>query len=154
MPEFNFIKTEHDFKAFPELTNNQMARFYFDSPHKQITDSFNAKVVKVVDGDTVRVMWEERDFDFTIRLANLAAAELDEEGGLDSAKWLAERVLGDNVEIVLTPERVEKWGRILAYVIHNGINMSEESVMSGKAVPWGERGSSIPNFERELEGFD
>ena len=154
MPKFNFIKTEHDFKNFPELTNNQMGRFYFDSPHKQITEDFNAKVVKVIDGDTVRVKWEERSFDFPVRLANLAAAELDESGGLESAKWLAERILGQEVDIILTPERVEKWGRILGYVVHNGINMSEESTMFGMSVPWGERGSTISSFSSELARFD
>ena len=35
----------HDFKAFPELTNSQMDLYYWDSPHKQITDDFDAVVV-------------------------------------------------------------------------------------------------------------
>tara|TARA_R100000789_G_C2970117_1_gene140504 strand:- start:265 stop:714 length:450 start_codon:yes stop_codon:yes gene_type:complete len=147
-------KTEHDFKNFPELTNRQMEIFYFDSPHKQITEDFRARVVKVIDGDTVRVKWEERSFDFPIRLANLAAPELKESGGVESQKWLAEKILGKDVDIVLSPERVEKWGRLLAYVIDGGINMSEESRMFGMGQSWNERGSFIPNFEIELERFD
>jgi len=145
-------KTEHDFKNFPELTNRQMEIFYFDSPHKQITEDFRARVVKVIDGDTVRVKWEERSFDFPIRLANLAAPELKESGGVESQKWLAEKILGKDVDIVLSPERVEKWGRLLAYVIDGGINMSEESRMFGMGQSWNERGSFIPNFE--MERFD
>lgn len=147
-------KTEHDFKNFPELTNRQMEIFYFDSPHKQITEDFRARVVKVIDGDTIRVKWEERSFNFPIRLANLAAPEIKEAGGLESQKWLAEKILGKDVDIVLSPERVEKWGRLLAYVIDGGINMSEESRMFGMAQNWEERGSFIPNFEIELERFD
>ena len=147
-------KTEHDFKNFPELTNRQMEIFYFDSPHKQITEDFRARVVKVIDGDTIRVKWEERSFNFPIRLANLAAPEMKEAGGLESQKWLAEKILGKDVDIVLSPERVEKWGRLLAYVIDGGINMSEESRMFGMAQNWEERGSFIPNFEIELERFD
>ena len=147
-------KTEHNFKNFPELTNRQMEIFYFDSPHKQITEDFRARVVKVIDGDTIRVKWEERSFDFPIRLANLAAPEMKESGGLESQKWLAEKILGKDVDIVLSPERVEKWGRLLAYVIDGGINMSEESRMFGMAQNWEERGSFIPNFEIELERFD
>ena len=150
----NQIRNEHDFKNFPELTNNQMSRFYFDSPHKQITEDFRARVVKVIDGDTVRVKWEERDFDFPIRLANLAAPELKEGGGIESRNWLSEKILGQDVDIIVTPERVEKWGRVLAYVISAGINMSDESKMFGMAQSWEERGSFIPDFERELERFD
>ena len=51
----------HDFKQFPELTNSQMVMYYFQSPHKQITEPFEAKVVKVTDGDTIRVLWAERE---------------------------------------------------------------------------------------------
>ncbi len=80
--------TPHDFKRFPELTNSQMQIYYFESPHKQITEPFMAKVVKVTDGDTIRVTWAERDFNFPIRMAEIAAPELDERGGLDSQKFL------------------------------------------------------------------
>ena len=59
----------HDFKLFPELTNRQMQEYYFQSPHKQITENFAAKVVKVTDGDTIRVEVDFRDFDFPIRIA-------------------------------------------------------------------------------------
>jgi len=129
----------HDFKRFPELSNSQMQIYYFDSPHKQITENFMAKVVKVTDGDTIRVMWDERDFDFPIRMQDLAAPELDERGGIASQKWLENLILGENVEIILSRMRVEKWGRILADVFHNGIRISEESIRNNHGVPWEER---------------
>ena len=56
----------HDFKRFPELTNGQMGLYYFDSPHKQIAENFFAKVVKVSDGDTIRVKADFRDFNFLV----------------------------------------------------------------------------------------
>ena len=71
----------HDFKRYPELTNNQMNFYYFDSPHQQIAEDFDAKVVKVTDGDTIRVTTDFRDFDFPIRFSNIMAAETDEKGG-------------------------------------------------------------------------
>ena len=129
----------HDFKRFPELSNSQMQLYYFDSPHKQITENFMAKVVKVTDGDTIRVMWDERDFDFPIRMQDLAAPELDERGGIASQKWLENLILGEDVEIILSRMRVEKWGRILADVFHNGIRISEESIRNNHGVPWAER---------------
>ena len=145
---------EHDFKRFPELTNSQMQVFYFQSPHKQILEDFRAKVVKVTDGDTIRVEWQERNFDFPIRIANLAAPELDEKGGIESQKWLSKQILGEEVEIILNPTRVEKWGRLLADIFHRGMLISEESVRNFKGVAWDDReeGETIPNFKLELEG--
>ena len=129
----------HDFKRFPELTNAQMQIYYFDSPHKQILEDFTAKVVDVHDGDTIRVEWAERDFDFPIRIHNLAAPELDEKGGKASQAWLEKRLLGEEVEILLSRQRVEKWGRLLADVIHGGMRMSAESIINNHGVPWSER---------------
>ena len=129
----------HDFKLFPELSNGQILEFYFDSPHKQITENFRARVVKVTDGDTIRVEWDERDFDFPIRMANLAAPELNERGGPESQNFLEKEILGEDVDIIITKTRVEKWGRLLAYVINRGLNMGEHSINFGHAVSWRER---------------
>ena len=78
----------HDFKKFPELTNNQMQIYYFESPHKQILENFEGEVVKVTDGDTIRVETDFRDFSFPIRFSNILAAELDEPGGIESQSCL------------------------------------------------------------------
>ena len=129
----------HNFKQFPELTNNQMQIYYFESPHKQITEPIMAKVVKVTDGDTIRVLWAERDFDFPVRMAELAAPELDERGGLDSQRFLSNEILGEEVEIIPTRTRVEKWGRLLANVMFLGMDMSRLSIDAGHAVSWKDR---------------
>ncbi|KKM76404.1 hypothetical protein LCGC14_1380470 [marine sediment metagenome] len=125
---------QHDFKRFPELTNNQMQFYYFDSPHKQMIENFTAKVVRVKDGDTIQVTMQERDFDFPVRLARIAAAELDETGGLRSQKWLESELLNEDVLIELTKQRVEKWGRLLADVIHIGRNMNDISLGLGYSI--------------------
>ncbi len=143
---------EHDFKRFPELTNNQMQTFYFDSPHRQITEDFRAEVVKVTDGDTIRVNWRERDFNFPIRLANLAAPELKEKGGPESQAWLEDLILGKEVNIIPTKTRVEKWGRLLAYIVNGGENVNDASVREGHGVDWDDRDiNPFPNIDAELE---
>ncbi len=124
----------HDFKRFPELTNNQMQFYYFDSPHKQLIEDFVAKVIKVKDGDTIQVTMQDRDFDFPIRLAKIAAPELDEVGGSRSQKFLEKQILGQYVEIVLTKQRVEKWGRLLAEVVHIGRNLGDISLELGYSI--------------------
>ena len=130
----------HDFKNFPELTNNQMQFYYFESPHKQLTEDFTAKVIKVTDGDTIRVEMEERNFTFPIRFANIAAPELDEDGGKESQSWLEDQILGEEVDIKLTKTRVEKWGRLLAEVFFLGMNLGQMSMDFGFSVPWESRG--------------
>ena len=144
----------HDFKRFPELTNSQMQIYYFESPHKQITESFIGKVIKVSDGDTIRITCDFRDFDFPVRFAELAAPERNERGGLESQSWLENQILGKEVEVIPTKMRVEKWGRLLANIIHLGQDMSQLSIDTGHAVSWKDReSSSIPNFNIELEGI-
>jgi len=143
----------HDFKLFPELTNRQMQIYYFESPHRQITEDFRARVMKVTDGDTIRVRWEGRDFDFPIRFLNNAAPELNEKGGVESQAWLEQRILGKEVEIHINPKtRVEKWGRLLGAVYVGGSNVGEESIFLGHSVAWEDRAEGlIPNFAKEIE---
>lgn len=128
----------HDFKLFPELTNSQMQFYYFDSPHKQMVEPFDAKVIRVKDGDTLQVTMDERDFDFPIRLARIAAPELDEVGGLASQKWLAGEIQGEDVQIVLTRQRVGKWGRLLGEVNFLGMNLNTQSLEQGYSIKFEE----------------
>ncbi len=137
----------HDFKRFPELTNSQMGFYYFDSPHQQIAEDFWAKVVRVKDGDTIQVKADFRDFDFPIRFSNINAAELNEEGGIESQSWLESQILGEEVEIIVNPKnRVEKWGRLLGQVRHKGFDMGEMSKVNGKSISLTEEQDPIPQL--------
>jgi len=145
----------HDFKAFPELTNSQMQLYYFDSPHKQITGDFTAQVVRVIDGDTIRVKASFRDFDFPVRLANIAAAELNESGGLKSKSWLENKISNATVEIIVDPQnRVGKFGRLIGEIIAGGLNINEASMRENSSEAFGARGFNLfPDFNLELEEF-
>lgn len=148
----------HDFKKFPELTKSQMDFYYFESPHRQIFEDFKARVVKVHDGDSITLRWSERDFDFPLRFMNIQAPELKAEGGKESQSWLEKRILGEEVDIIINPDfRVEKWGRLLGYVISGGTEMGEASIVAGMSKHWSERNDGlIPEFEKELKksGFN
>jgi len=127
----------HDFKRFPELGNSQMDIYYWDSPHKQIFENFNGLVVKVIDGDTIRIKTNFRDFDFPVRMLGINAPELD-EGGKESGDWLRNQILNEEVEIMINPkQRVGKFGRLLGDIIHIGRSMSQESLDLGFSVPFG-----------------
>ena len=133
----------HDFKAFPEITNNKMQFYYFDSPHKQMIEDFTAKCIRVKDGDTIQVTIDERDFDFPIRLTEIAAPELDERGGPESQAWLESQILGKDVDIIISETRVEKWGRLLAEIIFSGMSMNQLSMMNGQSVRFDQRTRGI-----------
>lgn len=136
----------HDFKAFPELSNSQMDFYYFESPHKQIVEDFTAQVLKVVDGDTIRVKWSERDFDFPVRFLDINAPEMN-EGGHESKEWLKEQIEGEEVDILINKKnRVGKFGRILGKIIHGGLNMNDASMRMGHSKKFGDL-----TFEQELQ---
>ena len=104
------LKPIHDFKRFPELRNSQMGELYFDSPHKQIKESFRCEVIKVIDGDTIRVRWFERDFDFPVRVLEINAPELNEPRGQEVKNWLVNRIEGEEMDILINKRnRVDKW---------------------------------------------
>jgi endonuclease YncB( thermonuclease family) len=127
----------HDFVRFPELTNSEMEIYYFESPHKQIVEDIRVKCVKVHDGDTITVRWDERNFDFPIRFADINAPELSDEGGKEAGKYLEARLLNEEVDLKIDKKnRVEKWGRLLAKVYFMGMNISDEMVFMGHAVDW------------------
>lgn len=140
----------HDFNKFPELTNNQMQFYYFDSPHQQIAEDFEAKVVRVIDGDTIQVSTNFRDFDFTIRMLDINAPELN-EGGRDSKSWLTEQILGKVIFIEIEPKnRVGKFGRLLGRVIESGMDVGQLSLQLGFSRPFGTEIDVIPNLNKEL----
>jgi endonuclease YncB( thermonuclease family) len=142
----------HNFKDFPELTNEQMELYYFESPHKQITSDFFAEVDKVHDGDTVTLKTDFRDFTFPLRLLNINAPELNEEGGKESQKWMEERLLNKNVMVIINPKnRVDKYGRLLGKIISNGMNINEEILIAGMAKKFEDRNEGkLTNLEMEL----
>jgi len=134
----------HDFKKYPELTNNQMNMYYFDSPHQQIAEDFDAKVVKVHDGDTVRLEVGFRDFTFPLRMSNLMAAELNEEGGIRSRNHLKNLIEGKTIEVIVDKtNRVGKYGRLLGRVRERGFDIGQQMIEEGFAVNLDEEQTGI-----------
>jgi len=126
----------HDFKKYPELSNAQMDFYYFESPHRQITEDFVARVIKVKDGDTVQVRAEFRDFDFPIRFLDTNAPEMD-QGGSQSRDWLKQEIEGEEIEVLINPrKRVGKFGRILGEIFHQGRSINKLSLNLGYAIPF------------------
>jgi len=143
---------KHDFDNFPELTNAQMDESYWESPHKQILSDFKARCVKVHDGDTITVQWDERDFTFPIRFLNVNAPELS-EGGRESQQWLEGQILNQEIEIKINPNnRVGRYGRLLGHVFFQGLNMGETMLHLGLTKEFANRDEGkLPNLDKELK---
>jgi len=142
-----------DWVKFPELRNSEVDLLYWQSPHKQIFEDFRAKVTKVIDGDTIRVLWNKRNFTFPVRFLGTNAPEMNERGGRSSQEWLEGKILGSKVDILIDPkQRVGKWGRILGTIIYNGVNMNEATIWAGKATTFENRNEGkIPPLAKLLK---
>lgn len=140
-----------DFETKPELPNSQMDLYYWESPHKQIMEDFRATVVKVVDGDTIRVKWDERDFDFPVRFLGTNAPEMN-EGGKEAKEWLESMILNEEVDILIdASQRVGKWGRLLGTIIHDGLNINDLSINMGFATTFEARDEGkIPDINEMI----
>lgn len=152
---FGFVQLtqERNFKRFSNLSENQMRFNYLPNAPRQVSENIRATVTKVHDGDTMTLKWTGRDFEFPIRLINLAAPELDEKGGLESMLWMKNRVEGKDVDIIIDPRnRVGKFGRVLGKVVQNGIDVGEEGLQHGTGIIFEQfQAGIIPNINKELE---
>jgi len=146
---------DHDYVKYPELTNTELQYFQFSTPHQQITEDFLATVVKVHDGDTITLKTAFRDFDFPLRLLDIDAPELNQEGGKEAGEWLRNQILNQEVQILIDKfNRVGKYGRLLGQVMYGGLNMNEAIVRAGYAAPFTQRNEGkIPDASKIfLEG--
>ena len=144
---------EHDWKNYPELTNAELGEIGFLSPHTQIESDFEAVVVRVHDGDTVTLRCDFRDFDFPLRFLSIDAPELSTgEAGEVSKHYLQSRAEGCTVRVRIDPNnRVEKYGRLLGDLVVDGLNMSEEMILLGFALPFEQRREGeIPDLNKML----
>ena len=95
--------------------------------------AFRARLVRVVDGDTIRVRVGGREK--RVRLLRIDTPERGEAGYREATRALA-RILGDGT-LTLEPERAgelerDDYGRLLAYVItQDGQNANVEIVRLG-----------------------
>jgi micrococcal nuclease len=100
-------------------------------------------VARVLDGDTI-VLADGRH----VRLVQLDAPEIDEdECYAQAAKRVLARLLTPGTEVDIETDaaldRVDRYGRTLAYLKKDGTNINLELVREGAAAPWfydGERG--------------
>lgn len=90
---------------------------------------FAAKVAVVLDGDTVMV--QRKSGLVKIRLAEIDAPENAQTFGGTSKRSLSDMVLGKQVKV--SSQAVDKYGRIVAHLGLNGLDVNAEQIRRGMA---------------------
>lgn len=90
---------------------------------------FSAKVIAVLDGDTVLV--KRANGLVKIRMAEIDAPEKAQAFGETSKRSLSEMVLGKQVEVV--SQAVDQYGRMVAHLSVDGLDVNAEQIRRGMA---------------------
>lgn len=105
---------------------------------------YNALVVKVVDGDTIDVQVDLGfyvKFDTRLRLARINTPELHstvEEDRVKAQEAKQHMLLRlDGKQVVIESKRKDKYGRFLAEVFVDDVNINDELLTMGLAVLYG-----------------
>jgi len=95
----------------------------------------SARIVQVIDGDTVELQDGTRLRLLGIDAPELARDDTEAEGGAEEAKqWLHEQIRGATVELRYGPERQDRYGRTLAWVyLDDGTLLNETLLQEGHA---------------------
>lgn len=90
---------------------------------------FDAKVIAVIDGDTVLVLHEGGKL--KVRLANIDAPEIDQPYGKESRQALSELILKKEVHLV--QHATDTYGRMIADISLYGQSINQAQVRNGDA---------------------
>ena len=101
-------------------------------------NQFDAKVTRVVDGDTIVVQFADGKTD-KVRILGVDTPETHKPGtpvqcfGPDAEKFTRERLSGRSVRLELDKESRDKYKRLLAYVYVEGQRFEDELLRRGFA---------------------
>lgn len=109
------------------------------------TQTFTAKVVGVLDGDTIDVLFNNEQI--RIRVDGIDCPEKRQAFGTKAKQFTSDFCFGKNV--IIKKKDVDRYGRTIARVIYNGKDLSEELVKEGFA--WHYKKYSDDEFLSRLE---
>jgi micrococcal nuclease len=92
-------------------------------------DEFTAKVIEVLDGDTVLIV--RPGGLLKVRLAEIDAPEKSQAFGADSTRSLSGMVMGKQVKFV--SQTMDQYGRMVAHLSIKGLDVNAEQIRRGMA---------------------
>ncbi|SMC42427.1 Endonuclease YncB, thermonuclease family [Moheibacter sediminis] len=131
------------------------------SPQVQITESnaeitsaknnsennFTAKVIRIIDGDTIEVLYHE--LPVTIRLEHIDCPEKKQPFGTKAKQTLSELCFGQNIEIEFNGDKDRNGRYICVLYNEDGTNINKKMISLGMA--WHFKKYSKDNSYAELE---
>jgi micrococcal nuclease len=90
---------------------------------------FQAKVVRVIDGDTIEIQQKMKTQ--RVRIWGIDTPEWDQRYGAQSSQFTRSLVTEKDVQVV--SKAVDKYGRLVAVIMMDNINVGEELIKSGLA---------------------
>ena len=125
-----------------DALNQQVNAFAaeFNQPAVTVDEAENspiiATVLQVPDGDGIIIAGKDSTDLREIRMVGINAQEIGTEEGIRARNFLEGRLVGKEVEIFVDPyQPVEKYGRGLAVIKENGVNINQEMLRRCLAVP-------------------
>lgn len=114
---------------------------------------FNAKVVKIVDGDTIHAKDYMSNKTYKVRLLGIDAPEKNQSFGNESTLFLKKRITGKFVTIISKsnknkPYTLDFYKRILGKVVLYDIDINLEMVQKGMAWHYKKYKKSQPKEDR------
>ena len=134
MRHFLFYETIFIFLVFLGTTifSNQVWATSLNSDLVTTSSNFSGTVTKVIDGDTLDVTTIEGET-ITVRLALIDAPETDESGFDEAKNFMTEQCLDKNAEVDPDNNQGLTYGRTVAVVYCEGVNVNEAILDNGFA---------------------
>jgi endonuclease YncB( thermonuclease family) len=131
---FLFYETIFIFLVFLGTTifSNQVWATSLNSDLVTTSSNFSGTVTKVIDGDTLDVTTIEGET-ITVRLALIDAPETDESGFDEAKNFMTEQCLDKNSEVDPDNNQGLTYGRTVAVVYCDGVNVNEAILDNGFA---------------------
>ncbi|MDD3815794.1 MAG: thermonuclease family protein [Desulfocapsaceae bacterium] len=98
-------------------------------PYISFSATITGKVISVADGDTITILTQQHE-QIKIRLSAVDTPEGHQAYGNKAKAFTSFMVKGKNVSI--EPETIDKYGRTVAMVFVDGLNLNKEIVANGQ----------------------
>lgn len=98
-------------------------------PYISFSATITGKVISVADGDTITILTQQHE-QIKIRLSAVDTPEGNQAYGNKAKAFTSFMVKGKNVSI--EPETIDKYGRTVAMVFVDGLNLNKEIVANGQ----------------------
>ncbi|WBX78031.1 thermonuclease family protein [Tenacibaculum ovolyticum] len=114
----------------------------------KLPENFCAKVIGVIDGDTIEVLYENKPIH--IRLAHIDCPEKKQPFGKKSKQFVSNEIFGKKVKIIHSGKW--HWNRLIAEVYYdNNKNLNKELISNGLAMHFKKYSKDKKYSELEIE---